>query len=188
MTFAVLCPGQGAQHAGMLDAALMSPAGRGVIDIAARTLGHDPCTWVRSGEAIFENAIAQPLVCVAQLGAWASLRDALPRPLAFAGYSVGELSSHGLAGALSTESVALLAHARAAAMDHAAAELPGALVAVRGLSRRVAAICAAAHDGAIAIANGDDAFVIGVAAASLDALREALVTCGGQVTCLRVGV
>lgn len=92
MSFAVLCPGQGAQHPAMLDLALQEPASTQVLDAAAAALGEDLRQWVARPQALFDNATAQPLICIAQLATWAALRERLPRPALHAGYSVGELA------------------------------------------------------------------------------------------------
>jgi [acyl-carrier-protein] S-malonyltransferase len=108
-------------------------------------------------------------------------------PIAFAGYSVGELASYGCAGALDAGELASLAIARAAAMD-AASVRPGGLIALRGLPRaEVAALCA---DRAawIAIVNGEGAFVIGGDAAGLDAIADRAIEQGAQATRIDVRV
>src|SRR5438067_1285482 len=79
------------------------------IDDAAQSLGEDPLEWLRQGDAIFRNAIAQPLICISQLAHWALLRSHLPPPAALAGYSVGELACYGVSGALGTAEVVRLA-------------------------------------------------------------------------------
>lgn len=186
MTLAVLCPGQGAQHPGMLDLASEAVA-REALDEAGAALGDDPRTWTVS-DAMFANANAQPLICVAQNAQWRALRERLPRPLAFAGYSVGELSCYGLADAVGIGTLAQLARGRAAAMDAAAAAHAGGLVAVRGLARgTIAAICAevGAH---VAIATEADAFVVGACEAALVQFARRCAALGAQARSLRVGV
>jgi len=187
MTLAVLCPGQGAQHPGMLDFALAHAEGRRTIDEAGAALGADLCDALHS-DRMFDNVVAQPLVCVAQLAQWRALRDALPAPRAFAGYSVGELACYGTADAVDAATLATLARDRALAMDAAADGRPGGLIALRGLSRRdVAALCEglAAH---IAIVIADDAHVVGGTADALVAVEQRAEARNARVTCLRVGV
>ena len=184
----MLCPGQGAQHAAMLDRVRPHAASAQVLDAAAAALGEDLHGWLDQPQALFDNATAQPLICVAQLATWTALAGALPAPAFFAGYSVGELACYGLAGALDAAALARLARRRAERMDAAAARCPGGLASVRGLSRRrVAALCAAAG-AAIAIAVDDDAFVVGGAAAALAQVREHAAALGAQITELKVGV
>jgi [acyl-carrier-protein] S-malonyltransferase len=188
MTFAVLCPGQGAQHAAMLDLACRDAEGLRVVEEAHEALAEDPRAWLARGEALFDNTIAQPLICIAQLALWATLRATLPRPTAVAGYSVGELACYGVCGALDAGALAQLAHARALAMDRAAADRPGGVVAIRGLSRPALIRDCAGLDAFIAIAIADDAFVVGGTDASLTVVRDRCGSAGAQFTDLRIGV
>jgi [acyl-carrier-protein] S-malonyltransferase len=188
MTFAVMCPGQGAQHGGMLDVVRDDPGAAAVIDEARTALGVDPREWLADPGAMFENAIAQPLICITQLALWRALRDRLPAPALFAGYSVGELACYGVADALDTRDLARLAEVRAREMDEAAAALPGGLCAVRGIRRAPLSARARAHGASIAIAVAADAFVVGGSHAALAALRSELEGAGAQITALRVGL
>ena len=188
MTLAVLCPGQGAQHPALFDQLDAHAESARVIDDAARALGEDPRAWVKQGDAIFRNAIAQPLICILQLARWALLRSQLPAPAALAGYSVGELASYGVSGALGTGEVALLARARATAMDAAAAANSGRLIGIRGLSRLVLNRLCEASDAFIAIVTADDAFVVGGGDAALEQMRERSEKAGAKLRDLRVGI
>jgi [acyl-carrier-protein] S-malonyltransferase len=158
---AVLCPGQGGQHAALLDLALASEPGAEVARRAADALGWDPARRAReAGGAIFANAVAQPLLCTAALATWEALRQDLPAPRVFAGYSLGELAAHGCAGALSPEDTVALAARRAELMDALAP--PGAgLVALRGIPLARAEALAARAGAELAIVNGPDHCVVG---------------------------
>jgi [acyl-carrier-protein] S-malonyltransferase len=188
MTFAVLCPGQGSQHAAMLDLACRDVEGLRVVDQAGESLEEDPRAWLTRGEAIFGNAIAQPLICIAQLALWATLRAALPRPTAAAGYSVGELACYGVCDALDAGELARLARSRAVAMDRAAADRPGGVVAIRGLSRPALIRDCVGLEAFIAIVIADDAFVVGGTDAALTVVKDRCGRAGAQVTELRIGV
>jgi [acyl-carrier-protein] S-malonyltransferase len=188
MTFAVLCPGQGAQHAAMFDLACRDAEGLRVVEQAGEALAEDPRAWLGQGAPIFDNAIAQPLICIAQLALWAALRPSLPRAAAVAGYSVGELTCYGVCDALDAGELARLARSRAVAMDRAAADGPGGLVSIRGLSRRALIRNCAGLEAYVAIANADDAFVVGGTDAALAAVTALCRHSGAQVTALRVGV
>lgn len=170
---AVLCPGQGAQHAAMFDALLTQPAAAPILAATTRVLGSPPAVIAAAAtDALFSNRVAQPLICAEQLAAWAALSSQLPSPRLFAGYSLGELSAYGCAGALDAAHTLDLATARARVMD-AAGKGNSMLVAVLGLDRqRVEAVCAALHAD-IAIANGPDHFVLGVDRRALDELIAA---------------
>jgi [acyl-carrier-protein] S-malonyltransferase len=188
VNYAVLCPGQGAQHPGMLDLAAADPAGQDVISRAATALGEDPRDWLGREDAIYRNAIAQPLICVAQLALWSTLRRALDAPLAYAGYSVGELACYGLGDALDAGSLAQLARTRATLMDAAAGREAGGLIAVRGPVRAAIDEACSGARAWIAIAIGRDAFVVGGTLPALAIVRERLSGTGAQITPLRVGV
>src|SRR6185295_697229 len=143
--------------------------------------------WLAQPQWLDTNAIAQPLLCLTELATWAALRGRIAAPIAFAGYSVGELASYACAGALDASELARLAQTRAALMDAANAK-PSGLVALRGLPRaEVKALCAG-HAAWIAIANGDDAFVVGGDSTVLDELAKQARARGAQITCLKVGV
>jgi [acyl-carrier-protein] S-malonyltransferase len=157
---AVLCPGQGGQHAAMLELALADPRGADVVRRAGAAAGLDAIAAVRSGADLFANRLAQPLVCAAELATWAALRDAVGPPRAFAGYSLGELAAYGCAGALAPEEVVALATRRAALMDAAAPPRSG-LVALRGLRLAAAEALAAEAGAELAIVNGPDHCVAG---------------------------
>ena len=187
MTLAVLCPGQGAQHPAMLDLITGTQAAEDVLALGATTIGTHVRAWLAQPQSLDTNAIAQPLLCLTELATWAALRGRVAAPLAFAGYSVGELASYACAGALDASELARLAQTRAASMDAANAK-PSGLVALRGLPRaEVKALCAG-HAAWIAIANGDDAFVVGGDSTILDELAKRARAHGAQITCLKVGV
>ncbi|HEX9278001.1 MAG TPA: acyltransferase domain-containing protein [Casimicrobiaceae bacterium] len=187
MSFALLCPGQGAQHPGMLNIAAHHAMSAEVLRAATAALGEDLHAWLADPVLFFENARAQPLVCISQLAWWAALREQLPTPIAFAGYSVGELAAYAVADALDAAALAQLARERARLMEEAVVER-GGLIALRGISRRTTADMCDRHGAFIAISMDEDAYVIGGTQSRLDAVAEAAVRFGAEITCLRVGV
>jgi [acyl-carrier-protein] S-malonyltransferase len=185
MSLGILCPGQGDQSPTMFDLVPTDGASAEMLDVARDVLGEDPRRIPPEGRHC--NAVAQPLVAAVQLATWAALRDRLPPPRAFAGYSLGELTAHGCADALDAAAVVRLARQRAAAMDAASPD-PGALHAVRGLRRaELEAVCGR-HGVEVAIVNGPDRLVIGGGRAGLAACEPELVALGAKVTPLRVCV
>ncbi len=184
---AILCPGQGGQHAGMFDLVAQHPAGRHALEEASAAAGFDLAGAARGAPDIFRNTLAQPLICASELAAWHVLRDQLPAPTLFAGYSVGELAAHGCAGTLSLAETVRLATQRAALMD-AATITPAGLLALRGLTLdRAQALCA--ECGAeIAIVNGADQCIAGGAAAALDQLEIRTTAAGAGTQRLGVNV
>jgi [acyl-carrier-protein] S-malonyltransferase len=182
----VLCPGQGGQHPAMLDLALASPRGAALASRAAAALGWDAVARVRAGgPELFANAAAQPLVCLAELATWEALRDLVPAPRAFAGYSLGELAAYGCAGALGLEETLAVAARRAALMDEAAPP-GGGLVALRGLPLAGAAALAREAGAEVAIVNGPDHCVVGGEAAALAEVERRAA--GAGATAVRLAV
>ena len=186
MTFAILCPGQGHQHARMLGLFEHDDDARAVFDDAASALGSDVRDWLREPAALHHNRVAQPLICVAQLAAWRALRDRLPRVSAFAGYSVGEIASYACAGALDTPELCQLAQARAGMMDDANRHDPGKLLAVRGIDISQLAMLCAGRDAWPAIVLGDTAYVVGGRADAIDKLAQSARAQGARVHAVSV--
>ncbi len=161
MSLAILCSGQGAQHPAMLDLLADHPAAAEIIGAGEARLGFRLRDMLAQPDAMFRNAVAQPLICLSQLALWTALQPDAPRPVAFCGYSVGELGAYACAGALDAAELARLAAARAALMDQASAAHPGGMLAVQGISRdQVEHLCKGKRAW-IAIAIGNEEFVIG---------------------------
>lgn len=174
MTLAILCSGQGPQHAGMFALTGDAPEAAPLFARAAELLGgRDPRALVRSesSEALHSNRIGQILCTLQGLAAAAALREALPRRRIVAGYSVGEVAAWGVTGLFSMTDTLDLVVRRAEAMD--AASPPGdGLLFVRGLSRDAVEGLCGRHDAAIAIVNPGDAFILGGSRAGLRALAQ----------------
>jgi [acyl-carrier-protein] S-malonyltransferase len=174
MTLAILCSGQGGQHAGMFALTGACPAAQGLFAQAATLLGHDPRSWVSSLEAaaLHANRTAQ-LLCVLQaLCAAAALEDALPRQRCIAGNSVGEMAAWSVAGLFAPRDALALTAARAEAMTAAQRGVQGMLF-IRGLSRAVVESLLAEQDAAVAIVNPGDAFVVAGTQAALQSVGAA---------------
>jgi len=184
---ALLCPGQGNQHPALLELALADVRGAAVVRRAGEAAGLDLVALARRGGAeLFANAVAQPLVCAAELATWAALRESLAPPRVVAGYSLGELAAYGCAGALAPEEAVALASRRAVLMDAAAPPGSG-LLALRGLPLARAEALAKQAGAEIAIVNGPDHCVAGGDLAALDRL-EALAASAGAATLQRLPV
>ena len=180
---AVLCSGQGAQDAGLFDLPRRSPEAMRLAAEAAGQLTPEAAAWLDKpddGPALHDSRHAQQLLCLYQLAVWEALKPFAPEPELFAGYSLGELCSHGCAGTLSRNDVLALARDRGAFMGEAAAASPSGLVAVVGLTAARLAPAAAACQAQMAIVNAPDHFVLGVAADKLDALAAALEAAGAS--------
>ncbi len=174
MTLAILCSGQGPQHPQMF--ALTGEASEAANLFAhAGTLfgGRDPRAIVGadSNEVLHQNRVGQILCTLQALAATSILRDAWPRRLIIAGYSVGEVAAWSVAGLLDAAITLDLVARRAEVMDAASIAGDG-LLFVRGLSRGAVEDLCEHHDVAVAIVNPGNAYVLGGAGKALDALAD----------------
>lgn len=187
---AILCPGQGAQHAAMFSL-LGQPVNHALLQQwrLDDALGQ-PLEQVLADPALqAANRIAQPLVVAATLAAWHLVRDLLPAPALAAGYSIGELTAYGVAGSLDGREAVRLAAARAQAMESCKAGQPRqAMLAVSGLPAAALASMLAPGSAHIAISTGAASFVVGGRADAMPALEQAARGAGAQVTLLPVQV
>jgi len=189
MSLAILCPGQGSQHAAMFQRLLDVEPAKLILakieELTGLTLSNldDP-------QVLTENRIAQVLVVGHTLALWSSLSDRPTHGLTVAGYSVGDLAAHALAGAISIDDALKLADARGRAMDRAASECGTMLgmTGIRGLS--VQAIQEMASDSGVEIAlvNGRDHVVVGAPVAALDTLEAKAEAAGAHIKRLGVRV
>jgi [acyl-carrier-protein] S-malonyltransferase len=177
----LLCPGQGDQHADMFYLARTSPAASVLADRLAVTLPAD-------GD-IFSNRVAQPLIVAATLCMWEAIRNFAPQPALLAGYSIGELSAHGVSGAIAPEQAVALAARRAQLMDGCQRASPGqALLTISGLPLTSASKLAAQHGYHVSIETGEDTCIAGGPAAQADPLQQAIEAAGARSKQLPVEV
>jgi [acyl-carrier-protein] S-malonyltransferase len=188
---ALLCPGQGSQHAGMFDFARQDSQAVallnsfGLEDACGAPLG----AVLTDANALFSNRCAQPLVVAAILAAACALRDVLPDPTLVLGYSIGEVAAHAVAGALVPIDAVRVAVERARIMDHCASVGgPQSLLGVSGLALPAVREQIQAGRVSIAIISADDSFVLGGLTADLAQCAQGLATRGGRVTPLPVAV
>ena len=188
MSLAILCSGQGAQHPAMLDMIADHPAAAAVIKIGEAELGLQLRDVLSQRDEMFRNAIAQPLICLAQLALWTALRQDAPKPAAYCGYSVGELAAYACAGALDAAGLARIAAARAVLMDKAAAATHGGLLALQGLRRDEVDRLCVGQRAWVAIAIGEEEFIIGGEDSALAKLDKECAERGARLTPLKVGL
>ena len=175
----LLCPGQGGQHPGMFDMARQHPRGAALLD----RLGVE----APDEASLFTNQAAQPAIVAAALAMWEALRDDVAKPALVAGYSIGELAAHAVAGTVEAADGVRLAGVRAQLMDDAATA-GQCMAALGGLAVGVLGDIARQHGFEVAIINGDDACVAGGLRANLAALQAAIVAAGGRCQPLPVAV
>ena len=138
---AILCPGQGSQAPGMLDAWLELPAFRQSIESQAAISGIDLIAHgtTSDAETIRNTAIAQPLIVATSVASFAALLSSAGADSAeqlnnagFAGHSVGEVAAAVLSGVLTQEQGISFVTKRGAAMAQAAALEATSMVAIIG--------------------------------------------------------
>ncbi len=103
MSLCILCPGQGSQSPGMLDELLADGATRSICRDLAGLLAFDAFAIAADPVHCFANRYAQPLICLYAMSVWMALDANSIKPALAAGYSVGELSAWGVAGALASQ-------------------------------------------------------------------------------------
>ncbi len=139
-------------------------------------------------DEMFRNAIAQPLICLAQL---AHLDCAATRCCKVCGLlriqrrRIGRLC---LAGALDAAGLARIAGARAGQMDKAAAAALWQILAVQGLRRDEVARLCAGQRAWIAITIGAEEFIVGGEAAALAITEQGILEHRAKLTPLKVGL
>ncbi|MCI1013117.1 acyltransferase domain-containing protein [Herbaspirillum sp. C7C2] len=195
MRLAILCPGQGAQHAAMFD--LLNEDAQAALFLAQCDLAgllQAPLQQVLADPAqLYANRNAQPLIVAAQLAAWQALREplaALSGPAAVvAGYSVGELSAQAIAGVIPASATVALATQRAACMTQAASAQPAqGLMAVGGIALASAQSTLERHGAHVAIITGDDTLIAGGSDTALQTAAVELAAMGARSSALPVGL
>lgn len=188
---AILCPGQGTQHAAMFE---MASADARAAALLARwrldeQLGMPLETILGDPALLYSNQLAQPLIVAATLAMWAALCGELPVPALVAGYSIGELACYGVAGAIAPEDAIGLAGARARLMDRCAAGPARQLMlAVSGLGAAAAGGLLQRHGFHLAIETGEDSFIAGGLRAHVAQLESELALLGARAAALPVEV
>lgn len=136
-SLALVFPGQGSQHLGMLqELAERYSVVRTTFEEAADALGYDLWHVVQEGpvEALNATTCTQPALLTSSIAIWRVWQELEgPRPLAMAGHSLGEYSAMVCAGALSFAEGVRLVKLRGEAMQDAVPEGQGAMAAILGL-------------------------------------------------------
>ena len=188
MSVALLFPGQGTQHATMLPWLASEDAARPALERMAELLGGgwrarmSDTAWAQS------NAVAQLLVTGVSVAAWTALAPALPRVVAIAGYSVGELAACVAAGMVAGDDAMRLAARRAAAMDACVADGATGLLALSEIDAADLDDACARWGLHVAIRTGERRAVVGGASPALAEAAAHLAALGVKTTrlCVRV--
>lgn len=187
MSLCWLCPGQGSQTPELLARLATDVSLARALAPLREALPAATLEAAEHPQHCFDNRHAQPLIVLHACTVAAALTDAGVRPALVAGYSVGELAAHSVAGALAPDVAIALAIERAAAMDAATPPESG-MSAVRGAPlSRLREQCEVAGC-AVAIVNAADHAVLAGPRAALDQLGAQLTAGGAHVVPLAIGV
>jgi [acyl-carrier-protein] S-malonyltransferase len=188
MSVALLFPGQGTQHAAMLPWLDERDEARAVLARMAGRLGAD---WrARLGDTAWSqsNAVAQVLLTGVSVAAWRAVATGLPRVVAVAGYSVGELASCVAAGLIEPDDALALAARRAAAMDACVPDGSAGLLALNDVDAGDVDAACARWGLEVAIRTGARRCIVGGPNAALDEAAAVLIARGASATRLPVRV
>ncbi len=132
---AFVFPGQGSQHAGMLEAVPELDSLQRLMDAAEALSGLELRTIAALGvaEELADTRVAQPLLFLADWAWGVTLLESGVVPDAVAGHSLGELAALAVAGVYSPEAGLELVVERSRLMAATAAATPGTMAAVLGL-------------------------------------------------------
>lgn len=181
-SLALVFPGQGSQHLGMLrELAERYSVVRTTFEEAADALGYDLWHVVQEGpaEALNATACTQPALLTSSVAVWRVWQELEgPRPIAMAGHSLGEYSAMVCAGALSFAEGVRLVKLRGEAMQEAVPVGQGAMAAVLGLDdSAVENACRDAAQGEVVAAVNYNAPGQVVVAGQATAVERAITLC-----------
>lgn len=160
-----LFPGQGAQYVGMgKEWVERFPRARQTYEEADRILSYSISRICFEGpeETLKRTLYAQPAIFVTSLAIFFVLEQKRPelRPEVVAGLSLGEFSSLVAAGSLKFTEGLRLVQSRAQLMELSAAQKPGAMASVSGLSQAECQSIAEESGAEVANLNAPDQFVL----------------------------
>ena len=188
MSVALLFPGQGVQHHAMLPWLDEHPLAADTLAWMGNYIGADWRERLADDAWSGSNAVAQCLLVGVSLAAFRVVAAKLPRPVAMAGYSVGELAACAAAGMFDDSESLQLAHRRAVAMDACAAAVESGLLSANGVENHVVDAVCARFGVWIAIRISVDRCVLGGPLDALAAATQMLVDTGAEVVPLRVAL
>lgn len=128
---------------------------------------------------IFDNNVAQPFIYTLQYHRWQHLRQLIATPMAFAGYSLGEVSAFCCSSQLPFADGLDLVHKRATFMEQAVTEASG-LLAIKGVADRNLAQLLEASQTHLSIKISRDQFIIGGSKDNLEQAAQVAQTLGAH--------
>lgn len=182
MGLAFVCAGQGGQHVEMFAHLADEPAARPVLAAVSELSGLDVFALPNCSddETLAHNRVAQLLVVGHAVAAHVALAEFGVEPVVCAGYSVGEMAAHAVAGVWTPDTVLALTATRARCMDAAgnAAGVALRMVAIIGIDHTTAIDLAHRHDCEVAIMNAANHVVIGGPLVGVERVEAEAPACG----------
>lgn len=188
MSLCVLCPGQGSQTTDMLPRLLAEPLIAARLQPLLDAMPFDALAIAQDSSTCFLNEYAQPLIVAAGAAVAQALQEQGIQIDLSAGYSIGELTAHVVAGSLQAGNAVRLAVARAQSMNDSAPPAFG-MMAVKGI--RLERLQTIAHDNglAVAIVNDEQHAVLAGSTATMKAICKGMEhKLGAHVVHLNVSV
>ncbi|WP_334118895.1 acyltransferase domain-containing protein [Limnobacter sp.] len=159
MSLCVLCPGQGSQFTDMLPRLLAEPLLATHLQPLISEMPFDALAISQDTSSCFLNEYAQPLIVAAGAAVSLALKSQGVRIDLSAGYSIGELTAHVVAGSVHASDALRLATARARSMNTASPQAHG-MMAVKGVRLDTLNALAQKHGLHIAIVNDEQHAVL----------------------------
>lgn len=196
MNLIILFSGQGLQSQAHLDEILsqMSPDERSLLSSVAPELSVDYANSSQSSnnsqfeEQWFDNQIAQPFIYTLQYYRWQQLQRLIAAPMAFAGYSLGEVSAFCCSSQLPYATGLDLVHQRASVMQNAVTASSG-IMAIKGVPEHKMDELLAESQTYLSIKVNRDQFIIAGRHEHLEQVADIAQNVGAQnVQWLKVSV
>ena len=199
MNLIILFSGQGLQSQAHLDEILsqMLPDEQSLLRSVAPELSVDYANSINSSqssddslfeERLFDNQIAQPFIYTLQYYRWQQLQRLIAAPMAFAGYSLGEVSAFACSSQLPYAAGLDLVHQRASVMQNVVTASSG-LMAIKGVPDRKMDELLAQSQTHLSIRINRDQFIIAGNHAHLEQAADIAQNLGAQnVQRLKVSV
>lgn len=188
MSLCLLCPGQGSQSTDMLPKLLAEPSIAPFLTPLLHAMPFDALAVAQHADQCFLNANAQPLIVAVGAAVSSALKNQGIQIELSAGYSIGELTAHVVAGSLQPDAAVRLAVRRARCMDDAAPEGHG-MMAVKGVRLEKLALLAKEHGLHIAIVNDEQHAVLAGSTAVMKSICKGMERdFGAHVVHLNVSV
>jgi [acyl-carrier-protein] S-malonyltransferase len=180
---ALVFPGQGSQHAGMLDNIPELDALERLLDAAEALSDLELSRIARTGDPaeLADTRVAQPLIYLTDWAWGQTLVESGVAPTVVAGHSLGEFAALALAGAFSPEAGLELVVERSKLMAATASSTPGGMSAVLGMDPKpIAALIGVVEDVWIANDNAPGQVVISGTLRGIEQATEVLQAAGAK--------